>query len=246
MEKKNITPGQALLIYLSLGVYGLIYLLNLDRLRNADGTLDPATTTLANFILPLGLLTLWIRYYHHRWKISAIGFQATNSRYWWTGVGLGCMFVAATYAHLLVGYILSPPVEDALLVDEGFLNYIYYVLDYLYPDRVFFRVSDILWAGAASIVLAPLYEESLFRGVLQHGLYRIASSPVVSIFIVSFLWSTGHWYQGTLWMAQHFVEGILLGVLVLKSKSVFPAILAHGLGNAFFYLSSIYLFYRFN
>ncbi|MFO0970837.1 MAG: type II CAAX endopeptidase family protein [Candidatus Saccharimonadales bacterium] len=87
--------------------------------------------------------------------------------------------------------------------------------------------STIL-AFVVLVVITPLFEEMLFRGVLFHGL-RKRLPLVVSAFITSFAFALAHGQANV--AVDTFALGILLCLLAEYSKSLLPAVLLHALKN---------------
>ena len=87
-------------------------------------------------------------------------------------------------------------------------------------------------AGSYYLVLAvlpALCEELAFRGFILMGLLRVFR-PFTAVLLSAFLFSL---YQMNVFQfAPHFVFGIVLGVLVLRTGSVLPAILFHLVYNS--------------
>ena len=81
----------------------------------------------------------------------------------------------------------------------------------------------ILLVLSASVV-APIFEEILFRGIMFTGLRRKYSLGT-SLFIQAILFGLMH---GNPWQFFYaFLLGILLGLLVHWSRSIYPAIILH-------------------
>jgi membrane protease YdiL (CAAX protease family) len=77
--------------------------------------------------------------------------------------------------------------------------------------------------------LAGICEELLFRGPLQAALLR-RTKPWAAIAITAFLFAAAHL---DLWgMPIRFGLGVVLGWLVWRGRSIFPAMLLHGLYDA--------------
>jgi sodium transport system permease protein len=73
--------------------------------------------------------------------------------------------------------------------------------------------------------LAGICEEMLFRGPLQTALLR-RTRPAVAISITALLFAAAHLDLGG--MPIRFLLGVVLGVVVWRTRSIFPAMLAHG------------------
>jgi membrane protease YdiL (CAAX protease family) len=84
----------------------------------------------------------------------------------------------------------------------------------------------LLGAGA---LLAPLAEESLFRGFLQRGLLR-AWPPFLALGLTAVVFALVH--GSALQLVTILPGAVWLGWVAWRSGSVVPSILAHGVGNA--------------
>lgn len=85
----------------------------------------------------------------------------------------------------------------------------------------------------SSIVVAPLGEELLCRGVVMAALLRLGnrtSALLISSVLFAFLHGLGGGYVFEL--PHRFASGLLFGALRLKSGRLGPAVLAHALHNA--------------
>lgn len=90
--------------------------------------------------------------------------------------------------------------------------------------------------GAAvllAVVLAPLVEEVLFRRVLFSAFGRVLR-PAAALAATSLLFGLAHHSHGDFpWTVPvHAWIGLVLGALVLRTGSLWPSVLAHGLNNA--------------
>jgi membrane protease YdiL (CAAX protease family) len=77
------------------------------------------------------------------------------------------------------------------------------------------RFRPLLWF--AIIVMAPLFEESLFRGFLIAGMQR---SRIGAILITAALWSLIHLQYEAFYLVYIFIGGILLGIARVKTGSL--------------------------
>jgi membrane protease YdiL (CAAX protease family) len=107
--------------------------------------------------------------------------------------------------------------------------------------ELFSRVfeSDYGWWGAffKVAVIAPVIEELIFRGLILHGLrknYTTTTAVVVSAILFS-LFHLNPWQ-----MPATFVLGLLLGWLMMRTNSIFLAILGHSLNNLIVLLTITY------
>jgi hypothetical protein len=98
-------------------------------------------------------------------------------------------------------------------------------------------LEDLLWApgwavfGIAldSIVWAPLVEEVAFRGVLYATL-RTKMSMAPAALLSAGTFALVHGY-GMIGLASVFCSGIIWAVAYERTRSLWPAVLAHGVNN---------------
>ena len=101
---------------------------------------------------------------------------------------------------------------------------------YLPEDsRVF---SDSVWTLTLVVVVAPIFEEILFRGRL-YGLLRVKTSPLVAVTLSSLMFGIMHLQPAVM------LEGVLMGLLFsyayLRTRSIFAPIILHMCNNALAY-----------
>ncbi len=83
----------------------------------------------------------------------------------------------------------------------------------------------------AICVVAPVYEELVFRGFTLAGLQKSRMGPIGAVVLVSLLWSSLHVQYELYFMAQVFLLGLVIGAVRIKSGSVLPSIGVHMLIN---------------
>jgi membrane protease YdiL (CAAX protease family) len=90
----------------------------------------------------------------------------------------------------------------------------------------------------SAVVLAPLAEELLFRGLIQSSLRRFFGSPWIAIGVTSALFGAVHL---PIWPAvlPLAIFGVLLGYSYERTGKLLPAIVAHSLFNATYILIAI-------
>jgi membrane protease YdiL (CAAX protease family) len=86
---------------------------------------------------------------------------------------------------------------------------------------------DLLWALAIGAVVAPICEELLFRGFLQSSLRSYGLHAMVWIAAVCF----GLFHLDPLRFLPTTALGVVYGYLAASSRSVYPAVAAHGTNN---------------
>lgn len=89
-------------------------------------------------------------------------------------------------------------------------------------------LQDMIAAFVMLIVITPLFEELLFRGVLFHGL-RKRITFVGSALVTSLLFAVAHGQANA--AVDTFVLSMFLCFLVERTKSIWPAVMLHALKN---------------
>lgn len=112
-------------------------------------------------------------------------------------------------------------------------------LEELYQQMLntFYQVFDYKIAGFLTIcLLAPIFEEILFRGIILRGMLQKGISPIFSIFFSSLLFGLAHLNPWQFLGAGFF--GGLIGFVYYRTKSLWLAIFLHGLNNciSFYYM----------
>jgi uncharacterized protein len=116
-----------------------------------------------------------------------------------------------------------------------------------FNEHVMDRVEPMLHMGTLFILIPQLLilaygEELAFRGFAQEKLSNIIN-PKIAIILVSFLFAVGHLSIGPAGVVMYdigfvFVDSILYGVLLLKTKNIYITTIAHFLAN----VAGIYFF----
>jgi hypothetical protein len=90
--------------------------------------------------------------------------------------------------------------------------------------------SDYGWWGAffKVSVIAPVVEESIFRGLILHGLKKNYNA-LTSIFMSALLFSLFHLNPWQI--PATFVLGLLLGWIMIRTNNILLAIIVHSLNN---------------
>jgi len=73
------------------------------------------------------------------------------------------------------------------------------------------------------------YEEILFRGFLLTRLRALSGSNAVAVALTAALFGALHFPQGLVGVAQTAAVGVVLATLVVRTRTLWPAILAHAL-----------------
>jgi membrane protease YdiL (CAAX protease family) len=101
-----------------------------------------------------------------------------------------------------------------------------------FPVDVYKTARFTVLLCLALIILAPLYEEVLFRGFMFQGIRFSRIGPVGAVGITAFIWSILHWGQYDAYsVVTIFVFGVLCGVARLATGSTYLTIAMHALNN---------------
>lgn len=163
---------------------------------------------------------------------------------------LGTRFSGLSYREIFplkFFHWLNLPVWIVTLVSlQFFMNEISLHIDRVLPppgwflelfDRLF-KSDQGLWGGVLRVVvLAPVVEEMIFRGVIFNG-FQKNYSPVGAIFFSALLFALFHlnpWQLG-----PTFLLGLLLGFVRLRTGSLLATIVIHALHNGMVFLSVYY------
>lgn len=155
----------------------------------------------------------------HRPRLKEFFKVSWRSATSWSTIFLGfCTFPAVDWLHrTMVAMMVQKGIHGVSVVSgtkmfEG---------DGLFIKFVWFFVLG---------VVAPIWEEIMFRGFLLPSLARIFS-PVMGIFLTSFLFSLVHFTkEGFLPL---MILGAIFGMSYCVTRNLFPAIMLHGLWNMY-------------
>lgn len=150
---------------------------------------------------------------------EAVGLGKPLSR-WMTEAALAMAMVAGfriLYDLTLGSWLLSVFPENEALV-EAFE----------------FLMQSPLAAGFYVLILAPVFEEFLFRGVLMRGMLYKGFSPVYAVAVSSALFALVH--LNILQGVHAFLLGCLLGGIYLKTGSFTIIVLGHMVSNLIVWL----------
>lgn len=101
-------------------------------------------------------------------------------------------------------------------------------------ERIFENRFGFWGAAFKVVILAPVIEETLFRGIIMHGLMRNYKSWY-AILLSGLMFSIFHLNPWQ--MTYTFFLGLLLGWVMVKTRSLPFAILVHALNNLIVLLS---------
>ena len=88
------------------------------------------------------------------------------------------------------------------------------------------------------VILAPLCEEFIFRGIIQRGMHKYYP-PVVCISVAALLFGVTH--LNLLQAIGGFLIGVFIGYIYYKTHNIWIAILVHFINNGSSYLTALLL-----
>jgi uncharacterized protein len=139
-----------------------------------------------------------------------IGFRRPLKREW-----VRWLLILAAFLFLsdAVSLLLRQPIVPPFMVDA-------YKTAFFLPALLF-----------AIIVVAPIFEEVFFRGFLFQGIRYSRLGPIGAIGITSFLWAVIHQQYDIYGIATVFVLGLLLGIVRVKTDSIYLLMVMHSLAS---------------
>jgi len=192
-------------------VGGILTVLVLGRFRGASGAADEAMTTLAIAVLTgLLLAAVWlfaIRRHDAQWRSLGLGRPAVGSDF---VLAIPCLTLSIGFFGVYVA--LVDAFGPDLLVPEP--------IDADNLGSSVFRVVNVAVVG----LIGPFAEEVFFRGFLltafvpSLGVFRAAA-------LASAVFAISHIALGV--AVPFFVTGLLLSWLYVKTRSIWPPLLAH-------------------
>jgi len=116
----------------------------------------------------------------------------------------------------------------------GFLGEVYK----MYTDQFAKLASSPISLIIMTVILAPILEEILFRGIIMKGLINNKVKPITAIIVSAFIFGAVHFNP---WQfAGAFLLGLVLGLVYYKTKSLLMPILLHAFNNG---ISAIIMLY---
>lgn len=95
-------------------------------------------------------------------------------------------------------------------------------------NKIFDSDYGIYGAFMKVVIIAPIVEELIFRGVIMHGLMR-NYSKFTAVFVSALMFALFHLNP---WQfPATFILGILLGILMLRTRNIYLCILGHAINN---------------
>jgi uncharacterized protein len=125
-------------------------------------------------------------------------------------LGLAIVLVATD----LTSYLTGRPIVPTVMVDMYRTSWV--------PGMVF-----------AMVVLAPLGEETLFRGFLYAGIAASRAGPVVAIIVSTVIFGSLHMQYDWYGVVAVAAIGLYLGVVRYRTRSLLLTMFLHAVANGF-------------
>jgi uncharacterized protein len=91
--------------------------------------------------------------------------------------------------------------------------------------------ATMIVMGVLAVILAPLAEEFVFRGMLFAAFQKTRLGVIGSAVLLSALWSVMHWGYSSQNLLALFLLGLLFAYIVWRTGSLWPAIVGHTANN---------------
>jgi membrane protease YdiL (CAAX protease family) len=142
--------------------------------------------------------------------------------------------------------LLIIPVAFFLWAAQNLIGEVNIVLDKLLPppswfwelfNKIFENDYGIAGAILKVVVIAPIVEELIFRGVIMHGLMR-NYSRITAVLVSALLFALFHLNP---WQfPATFILGLVLGILMVRTRNIILCILGHAINNGLVLISIQY------
>jgi len=104
-------------------------------------------------------------------------------------------------------------------------------------SKIFESDYGIYGAFIKVVIIAPIVEEMIFRGVIMHGLMRNYSN-FTAVFVSALMFALFHLNP---WQfPATFTLGIILGILMVRTRNIYLCILGHAINNGLAMISMLY------
>lgn len=132
-------------------------------------------------------------------------------------------FLRWTAVLTLLGVAIDQLVPLAL--GPWFPSWRFFSFPELYDDRILYL--DLSFG----LALTAVAEEVIFRGLLVFMLLARYQNAAVAVVVSSLLFGLMHWGLGPALVINAFLWGILPALSVIKTRSIYPAVVAHYVTN---------------
>ena len=184
----------------------------------ASNGLVVALSTTVSAIVGVALIILFVRIHGN---ISVAGYIGLRRISWKTVAVVIAVFILTftAIAGLETLYNTFTNSTSAEAANSSFMTDTYSTAGWL----------PLFWV--AVVGFAPAFEEVFFRGFIFVGLQRSRIGAAGTILLTSLVWASLHLQYNIIGMATIVIFGIVLGVVKLKTRSLWSTILLHSLWN---------------
>jgi membrane protease YdiL (CAAX protease family) len=139
----------------------------------------------------------------------------------WVGWGPVLLMLPGTIGLLVVNAAVFAATD--LVIDN-----VPTAQDQVLGEQNVLPASDLVWLILVAVVIAPVAEEFLLRGLLYRYV-RAARGVLVAMVVSSLVWAVAHFYPQLI--VAFIVFGMIEAFVAERYKSLYPAIVLHGLYN---------------
>lgn len=162
----------------------------------------------------------WVCLKRHGAGLADAGFR-------WAGFGSLALMVPVCIGLLVVTGLVSLA-ADSLVGDVPTAQ------EQVLGQQDTMSVTDLALVLVAAVVLAPVAEEFLLRGLLYRRV-RATRGVAIAVIVSAAVWAVAHFTP--VLIATFFVFGVIEALVAERYKSLYPAIALHALNNAVSVLS---------
>jgi membrane protease YdiL (CAAX protease family) len=104
----------------------------------------------------------------------------------------------------------------------------------LYPEQMVNLYSTSAWPAllwVSLIIFGPIFEETFFRGFVFEGFWQSRLGPIGAVGLTALAWASLHVQYDFYNIAVIFVLGILLGIVRIKTGSLWSVLIMHAFTN---------------
>ena len=182
--------------------------------------------------LPFKFILYSIMFLFFAYKFRKIDLKENNDSSFWTALKneYGLIFKVSDFYH--IAFIV--------IANILFVSFIYFILKYLsgisiisfdsplFGDFTSLSPDILILYLLAVVILSPIIEEILFRGIFLRRFNRELNNLTLAILITSILFGICHNFGGIL---GAILFGICVSILYVKSRNILVPIFAHFLNN---------------
>lgn len=210
-----VAMGYTIRLYVELGSRG-IDLLEMDRSLIELRIVEVLYSRLSVIIVVAGIMTLftlWLFFKLRKKKLTREANLKTFEKKHWPAI-----FIGAAGLCLVVnfGMQLIPIPEDVMM-------------DYIESSQTLVE-GPFIWLFLANVVMAPLVEEILFRGLILDRMRRVM--PVGWALVLSSVFF-GLMHGQIIWICYTALVGLVLGLVAWKTGSTWAPMFMHFVFNLF-------------